>query len=350
MLCDPALAGEGNRMHFDQLRRRDFITLVGGAAVGWPRTGHAQQPGKALRIGVIGPRPEIAGFSGGVGAGYPTMLDELQKLGFSEGRNLAVEYRSIEQEPRAVFADAAELVRWNADVLVAVGPEVSLKAAIAATSTIPIVIVAFNYDPIAHGYVKGLARSGGHITGVFLRQPELAEKQVEQLTQAFPEKTRLAMLWDALSADQFSAAENRAKSLRLHVLSRKLERPPYDFDAAFRSLAESSPQMLLVLSSPHFIAQRERIAELAIQHRLPTMSIFKFYVEAGGLMSYGVDSVLPFRRAGNYVAKILRGATPADLPVEQVTKFEMVVNLRTAKAIGIELPTSILLRADEVIE
>src|SRR5262245_3756098 len=163
MLCDPALAGEGNRMHFDQLRRRDFITLVGGAAVGWPRTGHAQQPGKALRIGVIGPRPEIAGFSGGVGAGYPTMLDELQKLGFSEGRNLAVEYRSIEQEPRAVFADAAELVRWNADVLVAVGPEVSLKAAIAATSTLPIVIVAFNYDPIAHGYVKGLARSGGHI-------------------------------------------------------------------------------------------------------------------------------------------------------------------------------------------
>jgi putative ABC transport system substrate-binding protein len=265
------------------MKRREFITLLGGAAVGWPRTGHAQQPGKALRIGVIGPRPEIAGFSGGVGAGYPTMLDELQKLGFREGRNLAVEYRSIEQEPRAVFAGAAELVRWNADVLVAVGPEVSLKAAIAATSTLPIVIVAFNYDPIAHGYVKGLARSGGHITGVFLRQPELAEKQVEQLTQAFPEKTRLAMLWDALSSDQFSAAaaENRAKSLRLHVLSMKLERPPYDFDAAFRSLAESSPQMLLILSSPHFIAQRERIAELAIQHRLPTMSIFKFYVEAG---------------------------------------------------------------------
>ena len=238
------------------------------------------------------------------------MLDELRKLGFSEGRNLSVEYRSIEQESRAVFADAAELVRSNADVLVAVGPEAGLQAALAASSTIPIVIVAFNYDPIARGYVKGLAQAGGNITGVFLRQPELAEKQVEILTQAFPEKTRLAMLWDALSADQFSAAENRAKLLHLHVLSMKLERPPYDFDAAFRSLAESTPQLLLVLSSPHFIAHRERFAQLAIKHRLPAMNTFKFYVEAGGLMSYGVDTVLPFRRAGFYIAKILQGPTP----------------------------------------
>ena len=186
-----------------------------------------------------------------------------------------------------------------------------------------------------------LAQAGGNITGVFLRQPELAEKQVEILTQAFPEKTRLAMLWDALSADQFSAAENRAKLLHLRVLSMKLERPPYDFDAAFRSLAESTPQLLLVLSSPHFIAHRERFAQLAIKHRLPAMNTFKFYVEAGGLMSYGVDTVLPFRRAGYYVAKILQGANSAGLPVEQVTKFEMVINLKTAKAIGIELPTSI---------
>jgi putative ABC transport system substrate-binding protein len=130
----------------------------------------------------------------------------------------------------------------------------------------------------------------------------------------------------------------------------KLERPPYDFDAAFRSLVESIPQLLLVLSSPHFIAHRERFAQLAIKHRLPAMNTFKFYVEAGGLMSYGVDTVLPFRRAGFYVAKILQGANPAGLPVEQVTKFEMAINLKTAKAIGIELPTSILLRADEVIE
>jgi putative tryptophan/tyrosine transport system substrate-binding protein len=333
------------------MRRREFIAALGGTAVTWPLAVRAQQTDRVRRIGVIGPRPENAGFVSGVGgAGYPTMLDELRKLGFSEGRNLSVEYRSIEQEPRAVFADAGELVHSNVDVLVAVGPEAGLQAALAATITIPIVIVAFNYDPIARGYVKGLAQAGGSVTGVFLRQPELAEKQVEILTQAFPEKTRLAMLWDALSSDQFSAAENRAKLLHLDVLSMKLDRPPYDFDAAFRSLAESAPQMLLVLSSPHFIAHRERFAQIAIKHRLPVMNTFKFYVEAGGLMSYGVDTVLPFRRAGYYVAKILRGANPADLPVEQVTQFEMAINLKTAKAIGIELPTSILLRADEVIE
>jgi putative tryptophan/tyrosine transport system substrate-binding protein len=328
------------------MRRREFIILLGGAAAAWPLVARAQQPGKARRIGIIGPRPD----SSGVAVPYPAMLDELRKLGSSENRDLIVEYRTVEQEPRAVFADAAELVRSNVDVLVAIGPEVGLQAAVAANSTIPIVIAAFNYDPIVGGYVKSLVQPGGNITGVFLRQLELAEKQVEVLTEAFPDKTRLAMLWDALSADQFSAAEMRAKLLHLDVLSTKLEHPPYNFDAAFQSIVESSPQMLLILSSPHFIAQRQRLAELAIQHRLPAMSIFKLYVEAGGLMSYGVDTVLPFRRAGNLVAKILRGAKPADLPVEQVTKFEMVINLKTAKAIGIELPTSILLRADEVIE
>jgi putative ABC transport system substrate-binding protein len=331
------------------MKRRAFITLLGGAAA-WPLAARAQQGERVRRVGVIGPRPENAGFSGGVGAGYPAMLDELRKLGFSEGRNLAAEFRSVEQEPRSVYAAAVELVRSNPDVLMAIGPELGLQAVVAATSTIPIVIAAFNYDPIARGYVKSLAQPGGNITGVFLRLPELAEKQVELLTQTFPDRTRLALLWDDLSSDQFSAAERRAKSLHLQALPMRLERPPYDFDVAFRLVVESSPQMLLILSSPHFIAQRQRIAELAIQHRLPAMSIFKFYVEAGGLMSYGVDTVLPFRRAGHHVAKILRGAKPADLPVEQVTNFETVINLKTAKAIGIELPTSILLRADEVIE
>src|SRR5262249_41221309 len=234
------------------MRRREFITLLGGAAASWPLAARAQQGERMRRIGVLGPRPENAGLSGGVAAGHPAMLDELRKLGFSESRGLTVEYRSIEQEPRAVSADAAELVRSNVDVLVAIGPEVVLQAALAASSTIPTVVVAFNYDPIARGYVKSLAHPGGNITGVFVRLPELAEKQVEILTQTFPDRTRLGVLWDALSADQFNAAENRAKSLNLHVLSMKLERPPYDFDAAFQSLVENSPQMLLVLSSPHF--------------------------------------------------------------------------------------------------
>jgi ABC-type uncharacterized transport system substrate-binding protein len=337
-------------MHFDRLRRRDFIALLGGAAAAWPLAARAQRLDRVMRIGVLGPRPENTGISGGVAAGYPAMLDELRKLGFSEGRNLTAEFRLVEQEPRAVFADAAELVRANADVLVAIGPEVGVQAAVAASSTLPIVIAAFNYDPIARGYVKNLAQPGGNITGVFLRQPELAEKQVELLTQTFPDKTRLAMLWDEFSSDQFDAAEKRAKSSGLQVLSTKLEHPPYDFGAAFRSLVESSPQMLLVVASPHFIAQRQKIAELAVHYHLPSMYNFKYFVESGGLMSYGVDIVQPFRRTGHHVAKILRGAKAAELPVEQVTIFETAINLKTAKAIGIELPTSILLRADEVIE
>ena len=344
------LRKRGHLLELDQLRRRDFITLLGSAAATWPLTARAQRPDRVMHIGVLGPRPENTGISGGVAAGYPAMLDELRKLGFSEGRNLVVEFRTVEQERRAVFADAAELVRSNADVLVAIGPEVAVQAAIAASNIIPIVIAAFNYDPTARGYVKNLAQPGGNITGVFLRQPELAEKQVELLTQTFSDRTRLAMLWDELSSDQFNAAESRAKLSGLQVSSTKLEHPPYDFDAAFRSVVESSPQMLLVLASPHFIAQRQKIAELAIQYHLPSMINFKYFVESGALMSYGVDIVQPFRRTGHHVAKILRGAKPAELPVEQVTIFETVINLKTAKALGLELPTSILLRADEVIE
>jgi putative ABC transport system substrate-binding protein len=220
----------------------------------------------------------------------------------------------------------------------------------AASTTIPIVMWAINYDPIAHGYVKSLAQPGGNVTGVVSLQTELAGKQVELLTQALPGRTRLAVLYDGNSADQFGAAERQARLLRLDVRSLKLENPPYDFDAAFRSLAEGAPQMLLVLSSPFFGLYRAHIAELAIQQKLPAMFIFKGYAQAGGLMSYGIDPAANFRQVGFYVAKILNGAKPTDLAVEQAVKFELVINLKTAKAIGVELSTAIQLRADEVIE
>ena len=160
----------------------------------------------------------------------------------------------------------------------------------------------------------------------------------------------MAIIWDAISSAQFGAAERQAKTLHLDVQSLKLENPPYDFDAAFRSLAEGSPQMLLVLSSPFFALSRAHIAELAMQQRLPTMFIFKSYAQIGGLISYGIDPAANFRELGSYVAKILKGAKPAELPVTEAAKFELVVNLKTAKAIGVELSTAILLRADEVIE
>jgi putative ABC transport system substrate-binding protein len=327
------------------MRRRKFLTLLGSTAAALPLAARAQQAGKIIRIGYLGPSLNSASTA----ASYQTFLAELRQLGFREGENLTIEYRRLD-DPRGPFAMAAELMRANVDLLVADGPEVALQSVVGASRAIPIVFVAVNYDPINRGYVASLARPGGNITGVFLREPELAEKQLELLRQAFPDRAQLAVLWDALSADQFSAAEAAAKSMQLELRSLKLEKPPYDFDTAFRTLAQDASQMVLVLSSPFFTEHRSLIAELALCHRLPTMFIFKSYVEAGGLMSYGADRKPMMRRAASYVAKILNGANPADLPVEQATTYELAVNLKTAKAIGVAIPTAILLRADEVIE
>jgi putative ABC transport system substrate-binding protein len=329
------------------VKRRDFVTLLGGAAAAWPLAARGQQlSGRTAHIGILQPSLDDPI----VGRGYPAFLDELKTSGFVAGQNLTIEIVRTDQDARGLFAETADLVRSNVELLVVEGNETALQAAMGASPTIPIVIWANNFDPIARGYVKSLAQPGGNITGITSLQTELAGKQVELLTQAFPERTRLAVLYDGLSADQFAAAEQRARSLRLDVRSLKMENPPYDFDVAFRTLAESSPQMLLVLSSPFFSLSRSHIAELAIQQRLPTMFIFKAYAQAGGLISYGVDPPAIFRQLGFYVVKILNGTKPANLPVEQATKFELVLNQKTARAIGVELSTAIQLRADEVIE
>jgi putative tryptophan/tyrosine transport system substrate-binding protein len=328
------------------VRRREFIALLGGSAVAWPLAVRAQTADKVARVGYIGTNRDSP-----LGAAiYQAFLEGLRSHGFNLGRNLVVEFRPLEQDLDALSADAAELVRLDVGVLVTDGTETALQAAMGASSTLPIVMIATNFDPIERGYAKGLARPGGNVTGLFLRQTELAEKQTELLFQALPDKLRLGVLWDAISADQFGAAERRAKALGLEVHSLKLDNPPYDFAAAFHNLAEASPQMLLVLSSPHFTPSRSQIAELAIRYRLPAMFIFKTYAQAGGLLSYGADYVAMHRQAATYVAKILMGTKASDLPIEQPNKYDLVVNLKTAKAMGLELPTVILLRADEVIE
>ena len=315
-------------------------------AVVWPLAVRAQQANKIFRIGFItGPR---AGPS--TGPALRAFFGALRAIGFSEGGNLVADVRWVEEDVRGPSALAADLVRQKADLLVTDGTEDVLRAAVEAGPDLPVVMIATNFDPIARGYVKTLARPGGNVTGVFAQQPELAQKQVELLTQAFPKRTRLAVFYDAGSSEQFSAAERQAVLLGLELRALKLDQPPYDFTGAFRTLDESAPHVLLVLSSPLFNPHRKQIADLAIQRKLPTMFIFRSYVDAGGFMSYGVDRAAMFRAAGAYVGKILKGENPADLPVEQPTKFELVVNLTTAKAIGIEVPTSILLRADEVIE
>jgi putative ABC transport system substrate-binding protein len=318
------------------MRRREFITLLGGAAA-WPVVARAQAA-RTYRVALVAGGVNPTGGQGPVmGRGVPALLDELRRLGFSEGQNLTMDYLSTNQPPAQLALNLAEIVRAKPDVIITSGSEPQLQTVIPVSGLIPIVFWANNFDPIERGYVKSLARPGGNLTGVFTRQ-------------TFPERRRLGALWDSGTADQFSAAERRARTLGCELTAVKLESQPYDFEAAFRTLVDASTEALLVLSGPTFAFHTGTIAQLALKHRLPGMFILRTYVDLGGLMSYGVDIDASFRRLAHFVAKILNGAKPADLPVEQPVKYELVVNLKSAKAIGIELPTSLLLRADEVIE
>jgi len=233
------------------MHRRAAIALLGGTAISWPLPLNAQQVSKTGRIGIFSAGPDTPIM----GPAYRAFLAEMRRLGFVEGHNLAVDLRPTDRDLSTLSAAAKEMVSLKVDALVALGAEPALKACISASRTIPIVFVANNYDPIALGYVNSLAKPGGNATGVFLRQTELAEKQVELLTEAFPERKRLAVLWDDISADQFVSAEQRAKLLGLEVRSLKMENPPYDFDSAFRAISDLDPQMLLVLSGPFFARQ-----------------------------------------------------------------------------------------------
>jgi putative ABC transport system substrate-binding protein len=293
------------------MRQREFIGLLGGAAAAWPLPVRAQPTQKVARIAVIGPSAESPVNA----AQYELLKAELGKLGFGAG-DLTIDIHPVDDPRGQPFVAAAECAR--PDLVFAYGPEVALQAVIGASGTTPIVIIAINYDPIERGYVKSLARPGGNITGVFYRSLELAAKQVELLKEAFPNAKRLGVLWDAFSADQFASTEKSAKERLLELHPLKLERPPYDFVATFGSLASSGAQMVLVLSSPHFINFRQQVADAAKQHRLPTMFIFKSYVQAGGLMSYGVDPTPILRRVAEMMAKILRGTKPADVPLDSL--------------------------------
>jgi len=304
----------------------------------------AQQATKVFRVGLLStgnPRsaPQFVAFT-----------QHLQELGYVEGQNLTFEFRNAEGQAERLADLAAELVRLQVDVIVAPGPEATLRAARQATRTIPIIMLAINYDPIARGYIDGLARPGGNITGVFFLQLELTAKRLELLKEALPQVTRVAALWDAYTADQWRATEAAAQSLGVQLQAVELRHPPYDFEGAMGIAVRERAQALVVLSSPLFLPQRAQVAELAVKHRLPAIFLFREYTEAGGLMAYGVNLHDMYRRAAYYVDRILQGATPADLPVEQPTKFELVINLKTAKALGMTMPPSLLVLADEVIQ
>jgi len=227
---------------------------------------------------------------------------------------------------------------------------VTLKLAIAATSTLPIVMVAFDYDPLAHGYIRTLARPGGNVTGLFVQQIEQAVKRLELIREAFPKAQAATVLWDKLSFDQWEAVEKAAKTLGIRVIGIGLHEQPYDYERALSDAHIEATGLLVPMASPIFFVDKERLVDCALKHRMAVMWAFREMTEVNGLISYGVSLDGTMRRAAEYVDRIARGARPADLPVEQPTKFELVINLKTAKALGVTIPPSLLARADEVIE
>ena len=300
----------------------------------------AQQTVKVARIGFLRvsspPDPFTEPFRQG-----------LHELGYVEGRNISIEYRWAEGRPERLPALAAELVRLKVDVIVAAGPAV--EAASQATTTIPIVMPVVG-DPVRRGLVASLARPGGNITGLTNLSAELPGKWMELLKEILPGVSRVAVLSDShYTADQLSVSEAAARSLGVRLQVLNVSRPE-ELETAFAQAKKNRAEALVVLSSALFYVHRADLVAFAAKQRLPTIYHQKdFVVGSGGLMSYGPDFHDLFRRAAGYVDKILKGAKPGDLPIEQPTKFELVVNLRTAKALGLTIPESMLLRADEVI-
>jgi putative tryptophan/tyrosine transport system substrate-binding protein len=320
-----------------------FITLALLAA---PLAVEAQQAGKVYRIGILaqfGPNvPESARLWDG-------LLQGLRELGYVEGQNLVVEGRYAEGKYERLPALAAELVRLPVDVIVTPAPPTS-EAARRATSTIPIVLTN-HPDPVGSGLATSLGRPSGNVTGLSSLAPQLLGKQMELLKEAMPRRPRVAVLsnptnpFHARSVTELDFAA-RSLGFGLRVLEAQA---PSDFAGAFSAMTNETVGALII-TDPMFFGERARIAELALKHRLPMITAQRDYVEAGGLMAYGPDVRYQFRRAATYVDKILRGARPGDLPIEQPTKFELVINLKTAKALGLTIPQSVLLRADEVIQ
>ena len=323
------------------MRRRDFIKGIAGSAAAWPLVARAQQSAKIPIIGFLGLAPEFSGVQ--------ALRAGLRDLGYIEGRNVIIVWQwagKVEQLPGL----AAELVALPVDVIFAPS-STFVEAARKATSTIPIVF-AVHADPVGLGHVASLAQPGGNITGMSMLLTELAAKGLEVMTETVPQLRRLGILWNpttpshprALKAIE-AAGEKLGVQLRM-VPSQTLE----DFDGAFSTMKQEAVDGLLAVASPLIVAQAAPLAGFALKHRLPGMFPFKENVEAGGLVSYGADRDDLYRRAAAYVDKILKGIKPADIPVEQASKYQLVINLKTAKALGLKLPPQVLARADEVIE
>ncbi len=328
------------------MKRREFITLLGGAAAVWPLAVRAQQPNKLPIIGFLnsgspgGREQLLTGFSQG-----------LNENGYIEGRNVAIEYRWAHGQYDQLPALATDLVRRQVAVIAATGGTVSPLAAKAATTTIPIVCI-FDGDPVTAGLVEGLNRPGGNITGISLVASVIEAKQLELLHELTPKTTIIALLVNptnsnaqVISRDLQAAA--RALGLQPRVLNASTER---DFDTVFPTLLQMRAGALVIATDPFFLDRRNQLVELTARHAIPTIYGRREFAALGGLMSYGTSLADAYRQVGVYTSRLLKGTNPTDLPVMQPTKFELVINLKTAKALGLDVPLHLQQRADEVIE
>ena len=324
------------------MKRRAFISLLGGAAAAWPAVARAQQPGKLPTIGFLG--ADASAFS----AWSTAFVAHLRELGWVENRNVAIEYRWSEGRTERYAEIAAEFVRLKVDVIVTVGSAVPTVRQV--TSTIPIVF-AVAIDPVGNGLVESLAKPGGNVTGLSLQAANLAGKRIELLRETVPQLHRLAVIFNVGNAQpvlEMRETEAAALALGIEVVPIEIRRVE-DFSPAFQVMKAKADALYIAIDQL-MVANLMRILTLALGARLPTIFSTRDFVRGGGFLSYGPSYTERFQRAADYVDKILRGTKPGDIPVEQPTKFELVINLITAQALGLEVPPTLLARADEVIE
>jgi putative ABC transport system substrate-binding protein len=333
-----------------ELRRRQFITLLGGAAA-WPRMARAQQTERVRRIGIL-----FGGFSetdAEPRARIEAFKRQLQQLGWVDGRNIRIDVRFGAGDENRLQANAQELIGLSPGVIVA-NSAPAVMALARQTKTTPIVFANF-FNPVGSGLVASLARPGGNVTGFSNFEPAMAGKWLELLREIAPDVTRVVAMFDRINvlnteyAEFAEATEKLAPSFHLEYIAAPVSNAE-DVQEAIHSSAREPNGGLIVMGGTVTSANRETIVRLAAQHRLPTVYPFRYYVMTGGLLSYGVDAVDLFRRTAIYVDHLLKGANPAELPVQTPTKFELVINVKTAKALGLEVPPTLLARADEVIE
>ena len=319
------------------------LVLVGIALmVGFlPATTRAQRSDRIARIGVLVP------YISATDSLIEALRTGLHDLGYVEGQNIRIEFRSAQGRFERLPVLAEELARLNVDVIVA-GADPAIQAALRATHTTPVVMVGYVYDPVTSGLIDSYGKPGRNLTGVFTRISELVGKRLELLKEMVPNLSRVAVFWDSSGQSELAEVEPAARFLGLHLILIKLH-PPYDFASAFRTAKRKKAEAVVLLFSSEFYVRRDQIAASALKFRLPTATGTGEYTEAGGLLSYGPEGVDAYHRAAYFVDRLLKGAKPSELPVEQTAEFKMLVNLKTAEALGLTVPESILLVANKVI-